>query len=378
MNSPRIKSVEWGVLEGERPREAGCNARLAVHGLTVRVPLLRLTTDDGLSGFGLCQTDDKQAARLLGQPLDRLFSAETGVLDPWLPFEFPIWDLIGRREGKPVYALTAPINGANISEPFHVPCYDTSLYIDDLHLSSDDEAAALIAEEARQGYERGHRAFKIKVGRGARHMPLEAGTIRDIAVIRAVREAAGPTATLMIDANNGYNLNLTKRILTETAAANIFWMEEAFHEDPILYADLRAWLQAEGIATLIADGEGEASARLLTWANEGLIDVIQYDIFSYGLTKWLQTGRQLDGWSVRTAPHHYGRHYGNYATCHLAGAVKNFTFVEWDEVSTPGLSAPGYHINEGRVAVPNTPGFGLTLDEDIFQATVQQHGFSLS
>ena len=70
-----------------------------------------------------------------------------------------------------------------------VPCYDTSLYFDDLHLADEAEAAALIAAEAREGYERGHRAFKIKVGRGARHLPLEEGTRRDIAVIRAVREA---------------------------------------------------------------------------------------------------------------------------------------------------------------------------------------------
>ena len=65
-----------------------------------------------------------------------------------------------------------------------MPCYDTSLYIDDLHLDSDEAAAELIAEEARYGYAHNHRNFKIKIGRGARFMPLEAGTRRDIAVIK--------------------------------------------------------------------------------------------------------------------------------------------------------------------------------------------------
>ena len=41
-------------------------------------------------------------------------------------------------------------------------------------LDSIAAAADLIAAEARAGYERGHRAFKIKIGRGARHLPLEA------------------------------------------------------------------------------------------------------------------------------------------------------------------------------------------------------------
>ena len=36
-------------------------------------------------------------------------------------------------------------------------------------------------------------------------------------MIRAVREAVGGDCPLMIDANNGYNLNLTKRVLAETA-----------------------------------------------------------------------------------------------------------------------------------------------------------------
>ena len=56
---------------------------------------------------------------------------------------------------------------------FRAPCYDTSLYIDDLHLEDDGEAATLIASEAMEGAGRGHTAFKIKVGRGAMHMPLK-------------------------------------------------------------------------------------------------------------------------------------------------------------------------------------------------------------
>ena len=62
---------------------------------------------------------------------------------------------------------------------FRARCYDTSLYIDDLHLADDNEAAALIASEALEGKARGHKAYKIKVGRGAMHMPLEQGTHRD-------------------------------------------------------------------------------------------------------------------------------------------------------------------------------------------------------
>jgi L-alanine-DL-glutamate epimerase-like enolase superfamily enzyme len=214
----------------------------------------------------------------------------------------------------------------------------------------------------------------MKVGRGARHMPLVAGTARDIAVIRAIRQAAGPSATLMIDANNGYNLNLAKQVLDETRDDNIYWLEEPFHEDSELYRDLKDWLAMRQMRTLIADGEGEASARLLDWARQGLVDIVQYDVLNHGFTRWLKTARQLDAWGVRSAPHHYGTGYGNYVACHLAVAIEHFSFVEWDESEVTGLAAPGYHIAEGCVHVPHQPGFGINLDEDAFLSAVRGGG----
>jgi L-rhamnonate dehydratase len=43
-----------------------------------------------------------------------------------------------------------------------------------------------------------------------------------------VREVAGPRGKIMIDANNGYNLNITKQILSAVVDENIYWLEEAF------------------------------------------------------------------------------------------------------------------------------------------------------
>lgn len=371
----KVASVEWAPLEGQRPRHAGSNARLGEHGLSVRVPLARVTLADGSSGFGHARVTAQEAQRVIGHALADLFLPGRGSTELGRPFDFPLWDLVGQQLGQPVYQVAASFVGKHTVTPLRVPCYDTSLYFDDLHLTDHEAAVALITDEARQGSARGHRNFKIKVGRGARHLPLEEGTRRDIAIIHAIRAVAGPAGQIMIDANNGYNLNLTKRVLQETATANVYWMEEAFHEDPVLYRDLKGWLQAEGIATLIADGEGWAAPLLLDWAREGLIQVIQYDIHGHSFTQWLALGQQLDAWAVRSAPHHYGGHIGNYTAPHLAAAVEGFTFVEWDEATTPGIDAPGYGIEAGQVVVPATPGFGLTLDEDAFQRAVTSNGF---
>jgi len=353
---------------------AGHNARLGSHGEIVRLPIVRITTDDGSEGFGLCHLGKDRAETLLGATLLQAFTDDgITVAAPYLGLEFPLLDLAGNRAGKPVYALLSP----ELTGPLHVRCYDTSLYFDDLHLTDDAAGAALIAQEAREGWERGHRTFKIKVGRGARHMSLGEGTRRDIAVIQAVREAVGPDARLMLDANNGWNLNLAKTVLSKTADCGIYWLEEPFHEDNVLYRDLKEWLTHSQLPVLIADGEGDASPWLVNWAHEGLVDVLQYDVFGYGFSRWLSLGQQLADTDIRCGPHHYGAHLGNYVTGHLAPALPHFAFVEWDEVSTPGIDASGYSVQEGQVAIPDSPGFGLALDEEIFQQSVRATGFSL-
>lgn len=376
MDIDRIDRIEYGTLIGKRPRLAGNNSRIPVHGLEVTLPLIRLTTADGASGFGLGRIGVDSAQALLGLPLSDLLSPEGRVREAVAEVEFPLWDMLGKNKGMPVYELVAR-SEAQTSEPLRVPCYDTTLLIDDLHLESNEAGAALIAEEARYGYERNHRNFKIKVGRGARWMPLDKGTQRDILVVKAVREAVGPKAKIMIDANNGYNLNIAKRVLAETADCDVFWLEEAFQEDPALYEALQGWIKREGLAVLIADGEGGAPPELMDWARAGLVDVIQYDIFSHGFSNWLDTGAQLDSWGVRAAPHHYGRHLGNYVSGHLATAVQGFTFVEWDEVTTPGLDASAYRVDEGHVILPDAPGFGLNLEEAVFRAAVKDGGFDV-
>lgn len=373
-----IARIEWARLEGTRPRTAGSKARLGPHGQMVRLPLVRITDSDGVQGFGTARITLAQAEGLLNRPLSEAFDehGEIAFAD-FLSVEYPLYDLAGKRAAKPVYALRGD---APVPQPLTVSCYDTSLYFDDLHIENDDEAAQFIANEARDGLERGHRNFKIKVGRGAHHMEQNKGLHRDIAIVRAVREVAGPDADLMIDANNGWNLNLTKTVLEETADCKLLWLEEAFHEDAVLYRDLKEWMATREIKTLIADGEGDASPHLVRWAQaDGLIDVLQYDVFSSGFSFWLALGRQLSVSSrpVCTAPHHYGMHLGNYVTGHLAPHVPRLLHVEWDETQTPGIDGSAYRVTEGQIRIPDAPGFGIGLDEAVWQAAVKANGGSV-
>src|SRR5581483_4711630 len=237
--------------------------------------------------------------------------------------EYALWDVVGRREGLPVYALASGLLGREVpASPARVPCYDTTLYIDDLHLEDDEAGAALMADEARQGWAAGHRNFKIKVGRNNIHMPTEAGLRRDIAVVNAIRAAVGPDAAILTDANNGYTVNIAWDFLKGTADSRVFWLEEAFYEDAVMYRQLRARIKAEGFATLIADGEGRGlldpnapellagaapaavgtsaplapAEVLLEMVREGIVDVLQWDVLSPGLSRWLEVAHLIEEW----------------------------------------------------------------------------------
>lgn len=382
---PKIIRIEAATLHGRRPRHAGSNARLGAHGIEVAPRIVRIELDDGSAGFGWSRAAEDAARALVGKDFSGLFSEQFGaVREEWRQFDFPLWDLAGKQRSLPVYELIGgrqaaeiPLNRPRPSglSPLTVRCYDTSLYMDDLAISSDNAACDLLARETADGKARGHAAFKIKIGRGAMHMELERGPARDVRIVHAVRESAGSSARIMLDANNGLNFRLTCRVLEECEDASIYWFEEPFHEDRAVYQKLREWMERTNTRTLIADGEGDASLHIESWAAQSLIDIVQYDLRALTFSGWLECGARLDASGVRSAPHNYGEPTTNYYAGHLAAAIEKFEAVEWDEAQVDGLAAPGYVISNGNLSIPRSPGFGLELDLPNFRRLAREGGF---
>lgn len=370
-SSWRIEKIERVVMKGERRRLAGCNARLGVHGKEVSFPLLRVTIG-GIAGYGWSNISREAAEALVGSSVKDIFSEEHWIQDGFQKIQFPLFDWLGNVREIPVYEL---LTNQKRETPLRVPCYDTSLYFDDLHLSSEKDAVRLLQDEAMQGYQEGFRGFKIKVGRGAMHMDLMEGTKRDIAIVNGIREVVGPDCNISIDANNGYNLNLTKHVLKETAQSKLLWIEEAFHEDDRLYRNLKEWMAEQKLNVLITDGEGHAAGPIVEWAEQGLIDAIQYDLKDYGIVNWLKLSPRLAKSGVKAAPHNYGGFYGNFASAQVYPAIEGFMFVEWDQAEIPGIDTSGYSVNEGSIVLPSTPGFGLHIDEANYESKLREHGW---
>ena len=95
-----------------------------------------------------------------------------------------LWDLVARMRDKPVCELlgAVPASGAR-----KVPVYDGSIYFADLLPQYANAWEDRFKREIDMGLELGHRAFKIKIGRGAKWMPRDEGDARDVAIVKLIR-----------------------------------------------------------------------------------------------------------------------------------------------------------------------------------------------
>ncbi len=359
----RITGIDGAVLTGTRPRVIGCNARLPTHGQHVREPIVRLHTDEGLVGWGWSRATRDDAATLVGKSLADVFDPRTGTRDAFLKFDFPLWDLAGQALGTSVHALLGDYG------PDPVPLYDGSIYIEEVDPDTRADAGLdPVLDAVRAGLRARFRAFKVKVGRGFQWMERRLGLERDIEVLEATRSLTGPEARLLIDANNGYSPDEAREVLRRAGGFGLHWFEEPFPEDADETLALRRFIDESGHHALIADGEGaERRAEEFTEiVRSGGIDVVQFDMRALTLTRWLRYLSVIEETGSLAAPHNWGSHLAGFYIQQFGRGCAHFGMAEIDPMTVDGVEARGYRMVEGMMHVPDSPGFGLTLDSEAF------------
>ncbi len=240
----------------QRSKVAGRNARLDVHGDSATDRMLLIETNMGITGVGNCGVNEEAARQLLDRnPFDLYDADENRMVGPLGNGTMPLWDLLGKVREQPIYEL---LGGRGTEQ---VPVYDGSIYFADLLPQYADRWQDRFREEIDMGLAIGHRAFKVKIGRGNRWMSREEGDARDIAVLEVIREHAGPDILIGIDANNGYDLAGTKELFEHIGSLNITFAEEMFEETVDECLDFKAFLADHGWETLVADGETQGDLK---------------------------------------------------------------------------------------------------------------------
>jgi L-alanine-DL-glutamate epimerase-like enolase superfamily enzyme len=248
-----------------------------------------------------------------------------------------------------------------------VPVYDGSIYFADLLPQYADRWQDRFKEEIDMARQQGHRAVKVKIGRGARWMKRDEGERRDVEVVQVIRRHAGDDFLIGVDANNGYDLAGAKRFLNDAGGLNLAFVEELFPEKLDECLELKRFMAEHGWKTLLADGETESDlSAFKPFIQAKAIDVLQGDMNQFGIGGIMTEAAWAEPQGILVGPHNWGSLVGFYMQLHVGRAITNFYRAERDPLSTDLLIADGYKMADGTCSVPDAPGFGLKLDEEKF------------
>jgi D-galactarolactone cycloisomerase len=206
-------------------------------------------------------------------------------------------------------------------------------------------------------------------------MEKDVGLRRDIDVVHAVREAVGPSVRIMVDPNSGYEGDRERAwtLMTETAAAKLYWMEQIFPATVEDYTWLKTKMEQAGIATLIADGEGYDGLSDFEpyLKSKRLMDVLQADIRRCGFLDQLPVNRAAEKAGAVVLPHNWGSHTGFLMALQIAKAMKNIPGAEDDRSTCDVFITEGYEFREGSYTVPDNPGLSYRIDESVYALKCQ-------
>jgi len=356
----KITGITAFELTSKRVKFVGKNARLPDHGDSSRDRIVALRTNSGLEGFGYCRAPQDKVKELLGSRPSDLLNPQTHRITSALGAQTaPLWDLLGKLANKPVYALlaTTPLDSPKVR------VYDGSIYFSDLldeHASRWRDRFKWEVDEIRN---RGHTFVKVKIGRGFKWMHRAQGDARDIEVLKLVRAHGGKDLTIAVDANNGYDLERTKRLLESDPDLCLAFIEEMFEENIDKYHQLKEYLAAHKLKTLIADGETNATLDpLKPFIQAKAIDIYQLDANQVGLDGLMDEADLCSPQGGTIAPHAWGTNISFYAQLHVGRVHCNWYAGEQDPLFSDALVTEGYVLKDGYVTVPDSPGFGLKLN----------------
>lgn len=267
-----------------------------------------------------------------------------------------LYDLVGKLLGQPVYKLLG-------AEPAtQVPCYASGgYYCNDPNNQLDHQ----LSRDVEEGFS----SYKIKIGEDLDD---------DVTRVKLAREIIGPDALLMVDANGAYNAETAYLAMRRIQEYGIHWMEEPVMSDD--FAGLERLGQRRTIP--IATGESHMTShefkRLL---DTGAVDVLMPDLTLCGGLDEGQGATLLARlYGIRLSPHVWGTAVGLAAAVHYVAAVPRDPFalqspfptlIEYDRSPNPmrdDLLADPIALNGGMLTVPQGPGLGIEIDENVLRA----------
>jgi L-alanine-DL-glutamate epimerase-like enolase superfamily enzyme len=322
--------------------------------------LVDVATDDGLSGLAYLWTFSDHGARAVQNVIAELAEVAVGE-DPFFTtrlwrgmwaritqwghkglsligmagIDIAVWDIVGKALGEPL----AHVLGANVNP---VRTYASG----GLWLTDDLTALACEADEILS---QGFRAIKMRLGRARMADDLEA--------VRVVRETIGPDVTLMVDSNQGWDVDYTIRIGRNLEQFDLAWIEEPIaHDDLVGHARIAAALD-----TPLASGENIYSPQgFRDVIEKRACEVLMPDVERVGgVTGFMRTAALAEAWNLPVCSHLFPE-----INVHLIAAAPTGYYLEHMPWGEP-LFNERLELVDGAIKIPQRPGLGFSWDEQV-------------
>lgn len=272
-----------------------------------------------------------------------LFYGRRGiVLNVLSGVDLALWDLLGRIKAQPVWKLL----GGKVRDELRF--YATGPRPDIAH-------------------DLGFIGGKLPLT----HAPVDGadGLAANIARLRDARASTGRDFWLMYDCWMALTLPYARDLAMGCAEHDLKWLEEALPPDDYWgYRDLRKALTG---TTLVTTGEHEATRWGFRHLVEmGCADVLQPDVgWCGGLTELVRIADMAEAAGIKVIPH--GSSVYSY---HFVATRKDSDFTEFLMMAPEAdrivpMYGPLFRNEplprDGRLAVPDEPGFGVELNRDL-------------
>ncbi|MGH7169446.1 MAG: mandelate racemase/muconate lactonizing enzyme family protein [Gemmataceae bacterium] len=357
--------------------------------------LVKITADEGLVGWGeggqygpaepvASCIIDVLGPKLVGQPVKHpaafwetiyVFSRDFGqkgtYIEAMSAIDIALWDIFAQTLGRPVYALIGEAHRTSVT------AYATGCYYRQKYLRQEELLAGLEAEAASY-IGSGFGILKMKIGL--------LSVAHDVQRVTAVSRTIGSQIDLLVDANHAYNTATAIRMGRALEELGVLWFEE-----PVVPEDRRGYRRVrDAVQVPIAGGECEFTRFGFLELFQGeCVDIAQPDLcVCGGLSEWIRIQSLALSFGVLTIPHVWGSGVAMAAALHAIATIpptphtanpiplQNEPVVEFDQKTNPlrdDLLEIPFVLKDGKVAVPDGAGLGISVRQEVLKAHTVQH-----
>lgn len=256
--------------------------------------------------------------------------------------DMAVWDTLARAAGVPLCVLL----GGSVGP---VQSYNSN----GLWLQTPE----IVAEQALELRDEGDFAgLKMRMGR--------AHVADDIAAYDAIRQAVGGDIAIMMDFNQGLDMDEALRRGHAIDDLGLAWIEE-----PIQYDNFDGYAQlTRELKTPIQLGENFYGPRDLHRALQmDACDLVMPDFMRIGgVTGWMRAAAIAGAYGVPVSTHLYPE-----VAAHVLRVTETAHWLEWQDWANPVLQE-SYALKDSHLVIPERSGLGLEWDEAAVAASAYQ------